>query len=167
MEKEIFILKQSIFKMKRYILLLTILVISSSFLFGQKSGFGIGMMLGEPSGLAGKYWLNENNAIDFGIGAGFLGNNSGLSFHADYLYHINDLIKWEYKTIFYYGFGLRLRLPSGSSTAFGVRGASGILMLVKDLPIDVFFELAPSFRLLPTTGLDLDIAIGGRYYFTF
>ncbi|MCF6270492.1 MAG: hypothetical protein L3J41_12325 [Melioribacteraceae bacterium] len=153
--------------MKRYILLLTILVISSSFVLGQKSGLGIGLMLGEPSGLAGKYWLNENNAVNFGIGAGLLGSNSGLSFHADYLYHINNLIKWEYKTTFYYGFGLRMRLPSNSSTAIGVRGVAGVLMLVKNLPIDVFLEFAPSFRLLPTTGLDLDIAIGGRYYFNF
>ncbi len=151
--------------MKKHILFLTILVISSSFVFGQKSGLGLGLMLGEPSGLAGKYWVSENNAIDFGIGAGFLGDNSGLSFHADYLYHINDLIKWKYKTTFYYGFGLRMRLPSGSSAAIGVRGVAGMLMLIKDLPIDVFFEIAPSFRLLPTTGLDLDIAIGGRYYF--
>jgi len=151
--------------MKKQILLITILLISSSFVFGQKSGLGLGLMLGEPSGLAGKYWLSESNALDFGIGAGFLGDNSGLSFHADYLYHVSDLIKWKYKTIFYYGFGIRMRFPSDSETTFGVRGVAGALMIVKNLPIDVFFELAPSFRLLPTTGLDFDIAIGGRYYF--
>jgi hypothetical protein len=39
------------------------------------------------------------------------------------------------------------------------------MLLLKKLPIDVFFEVAPSFRLLPTTGLDLDVAVGGRYYF--
>ncbi len=152
-------------RMKKYIFIIIVLMSSSSFLLGQKSGLGLGPMLGEPSGLAGKYWLSENNALDFGVGIGFLGGNSGLSFHTDYLYHINDLLKWKYKTTFYYGFGLRVRLPSGSSAAIGVRGVSGILLLVKDLPIDVFFELAPSFRLLPTTGLDFDIAIGGRYYF--
>lgn len=151
--------------MKKHILLFTVFVICSSFVCGQKSGLGLGLMLGEPSGLAGKYWFNENNALDFGIGTGFLGDNSGASFHADYLYHINDLIKWKYKSTFYYGFGLRMRFPAGSSTTIGVRGVAGIMMIVKNLPIDVFFELAPSFRLLPTTGLDFDIAIGGRYYF--
>lgn len=154
-------------QIKWNILFLVILMLSSNILFGQKSGLGLGLMLGEPSGLAGKYWLTENNAVDFGIGAGFLENNSGLSFHADYLYHINDLIKWEYRTTFYYGFGLRMRFPSGYSSAIGIRGVAGIMMLVKDFPIDVFFEIAPSFRLLPTTGLDLDLAIGGRYYFKF
>ncbi len=153
--------------MKLNILLLIIFLITSSFLYGQKSGLGLGVMLGEPSGLSGKYWISENNALDFAIGAGFLGNNSGISLHADYLYHVNDLLKWKYKSTFYYGFGLRMRLPSNSPSAIGVRGVAGIVMLVRDLPIDVFFELAPSFRLLPTTGLDLDIAIGGRYYFNF
>ena len=153
--------------MKKYILLTIALISISNLVSGQISGLGIGLMLGEPSGLAGKYWLSENNALDFGIGTGFLGDNSGLSFHTDYLYHINDLIKWNYKATFYYGFGLRMRFPSGSSTAFGVRGVAGVMMIVKDLPMDVFFELAPSFRLLPTTGLDIDIAIGSRYYFKF
>jgi len=151
--------------MKKHILLFTVFVICSSFISGQKSGLGLGLMLGEPSGLAGKYWLSEHNALDFGIGAGFLGDNSGFAFHADYLYHMNDLINWKYKTIFYYGFGIRMRFPSDSSTTLGVRGVAGILMVIKNLPIDMFFELAPSFRLLPTTGLDFDMAIGGRYYF--
>jgi len=26
-------------------------------------GFGLGIMLGEPSGLSGKYWMSEKNAI--------------------------------------------------------------------------------------------------------
>jgi len=93
------------------------------------------------------------------------GEGAGFSIHADYLYHINDLIKWKYKLPFYYGFGLRMRFPSNSQMHFGVRGTVGLLMYVKKLPLDLFFEIAPSFRLLPTTGLDVDIAIGSRYYF--
>jgi hypothetical protein len=153
--------------MKKLSLLIVIFIISSNFVLGQKSGSGIGLMLGEPTGLSGKYWINENNAIDFGLGAGLFGEGTGFSLHADYLYHINNLIKWKYKTPFYYGFGIRMRFPSNSSTYLGIRGVAGLIMYLKKLPIDLFFEVAPSFRLLPTTGLNLDIAIGSRYYFDF
>ncbi len=151
--------------MNRITLLSLIMLVSSTFLFSQSSGIGVGLMIGEPNGLSGKYWINETNAIDFGIGAGLFGTYNGLNIHADYLYQINDLIKSKYKIPFYYGFGMRFRFSNNSSTAVGVRGVVGLLMFVKKLPIDLFFEIAPSFRLLPTTGLDLDIAIGSRYYF--
>ena len=153
--------------MKKLNLLSVILIVSSISVLGQKSGTGVGLMLGEPTGLSGKYWLDEESAFDFGIGGGFLGEGAGFSIHADYLYHINDLIKWRYKTPFYYGFGLRMRFPSNSSMHLGVRGVAGLMMYLKELPMDLFFEIAPSFRLLPTTSIDLDIAIGSRYYFDF
>jgi hypothetical protein len=60
-----------------------------------------------------------------------------------------------------------MRFPSNSKFNFGVRGVLGVMMYLKEIPVDVFLEASPSFRLLPTTGLDLDIAIGGRYYFKF
>ncbi len=135
--------------------------------FAQESGYGVGVILGEPTGLTGKYWLDETNAIDAGVAIGLFGVNTEFSLHADYLYHINNLIKWKYKLPFYYGFGIRMRFASHNPMKFGVRGVVGVMMYFKKLPIDAFFEIAPSFRLLPTTGLDMDVAIGGRYYFKF
>jgi len=151
--------------MKRTIIIslfvFTILKVS----FAQESGYGAGIMLGEPSGLNGKYWLDNSQAVDLGVAAGLLGDGAGFSIHADYLYHVNDLVKWKYKTPFYYGFGLRMRFPSDNKMNFGVRGTVGLLMYLKEYPMDIFLEVAPSFRLLPTTGLDIDIAIGSRYFF--
>jgi hypothetical protein len=151
--------------MKKILLIFAIFFSMVEFVFAQESGFGIGIMLGEPSGIAGKYFLDKTTAIDFGVGTGFLGSGSGFAFQADYVQEIKNLIKWKYKLPFYYGFGIRTRFPSENSMYFGVRGVAGLMMYVKKLPVDVFFEIAPSFRLLPTTGLDLDMAVGGRYYF--
>ena len=145
--------------------LITSLVLLSSTIYSQEKGFGLGIILGEPSGISGKYWLSANDAVDFGIGYSFISSKSEFSFHTDYLYHIKDLIKSDYNILPYYGFGLRLRLKENNSGAFGVRGVAGILWLLDNTPIDLFFEFAPSFRLLPNTGLDLDIGLGGRYYF--
>ncbi len=153
--------------MKKILLLLTfifILVLATN-LLAQESGYGIGVILGEPTGISGKYWLNDVNAVDAGLAFDLFNGKSSLAIHADYLYHNTNLIKWKYKLPVYYGFGLRMRFSSNTSSLFGVRGIAGVMMYMRKLPIDVFFEIAPSFRLLPITGLDLDIAIGGRYYF--
>lgn len=152
--------------MKRIFLIFPLLLSLSTIIFAQESGLGAGIMLGEPSGLSGKYWLDDSTAADFGIAAGLFGESAGFSLHADYLYHNKNLIEWKYKLPVYYGFGVRMRFPSGDQFNFGVRGVVGVLLYLKEYPMDVFFEMAPSFRLLPTTGLNLDLAIGSRYYFT-
>lgn len=151
--------------MKRLFLLFFLLMATTKISFAQESGLGVGVILGEPTGLCGKYWLDNSNAVDFGIAAGLFGENSGFSVHADYLYHNMDMIQWDYKLPVYYGFGVRMRFPTNNQLNLGVRGVVGIMMFINQYPMDVFFEIAPSFRLLPTTGLNLDLAIGTRYYF--
>jgi len=152
--------------MKRIFLILLLLLTFSITLFSQEYGIGAGIMLGEPTGLSGKYWLDETTAADFGIAAGLFGESSGFTIHADYLYHNKNLINWTYKLPIYYGFGVRMRFPVGNKFYLGVRGVFGVMLYLKKYPMDVFFEVAPSFRLLPTTGLNLDLAVGCRYYFS-
>ncbi|MBU0475435.1 MAG: hypothetical protein KKF62_14905 [Bacteroidetes bacterium] len=151
--------------MKQILIILLLLLAVTKISFAQESGLGVGIILGEPTGLSGKYWLDESTAADFGIATGLFGENAGFSLHADYLYHNKNLVQLEYKLPVYYGFGVRMRFPTKSQLNLGVRGVVGIMLFIKQYPMDVFFEIAPSFRLLPTTGLNLDLAIGTRYYF--
>jgi hypothetical protein len=153
--------------MKKIFVSFLILFVISNISHAQETDYGVGLMVGEPTGLSGKVWLDETQAVDFGIGAGFFGEGAGFTIHSDYLYHIKNLFDLKYKLPMYYGFGVRMRFPSNSKFNFGVRGVLGVMMYLKEIPVDVFLEASPSFRLLPTTGLDLDIAIGGRYYFKF
>lgn len=139
----------------------------SSFLLSQDKDLGVGVILGEPSGLSVKYWTSESNAIDFAVGYSFMGLGNGLAIHADYLYHVNDLIKSEYNLPVYYGFGVGLSFPDNENTVFGARGVFGVLWYPENLPVDLFVEIAPSFRLLPSTALDFGFGIGGRYYIEF
>jgi hypothetical protein len=56
--------------------------------FEANKTFGLGLMLGAPSGLSGKYFLSSDNALDFGVGAiGYYRGRSGLHLHLDYLWH--------------------------------------------------------------------------------
>ena len=130
----------------------------------QDNGLGIGIILGEPTGVSGKYWISETNAVDFGLAYSFVGWDNSLSLHADYLYHIFDAIKTEYTLPVYYGFGARLRTNENSKIGLGARGVIGLALLSDKYPIDFFFEVAPVFQLIPETELNFDIGIGARYF---
>ncbi len=139
----------------------------SPILLSQDKDLGVGIILGEPSGLSVKYWTSESNALDFAVGYSFMGLGTGLAIHVDYLYHVNNLIESEYIFPVYYGFGVGLGFPDNENTVFGARGVFGILWYPENLPIDLFVEIAPSFRLLPSTALDFGFGFGGRYYIKF
>lgn len=132
--------------------------------FSQENNFGVGLMLGEPSGINAKYWVSEENAFVGGIGWHFFGADDGFSIHADYLYHIDNSFHSNIRFPLYYGFGVRLRNEK-DKFGLGFRGVGGILFYPDRVPMDIFLEFVPVFRLLPETKLEIDIAVGARYYF--
>ena len=147
------------------IFLSTVFVFITISSYAQDKGLGLGVMIGEPTGFSGKYWLNETNAVDFGMAYSFVRSHSALSLHADYLYHSFDIIKSNYRMPVYFGYGVRLRLVNKDDNALGARGVIGINWLSNETPFDVFLEVAPVFNLFPSTSLNLDAAIGARYFF--
>ena len=125
---------------------------------------GLGVSLGNPTGLNGKYWLDGTHAVDGGL-AWSIGKNSDLSIHSDYLLHnegaffFNDVHPLD----LYYGIGGRLEFED--EIDLGVRIPVGLVHKVDDGKADVFGEVAPIVDFLGSTGLELHILIGGRYYF--
>jgi hypothetical protein len=148
-----------------FTILFTVLLITCSNIFAQDKNFGIGIILGEPTGLSGKFWISEDKAFDAALAYSFLEDNKSFALHADYLYHLNGIIDRHYKMPLYYGFGVRFRMRENQQNTFGVRGVLGLLVYLREAPVDIFFEVAPVFRLLPDTSIDFDIAIGARYFF--
>jgi hypothetical protein len=157
--------------------------------FEANKTFGLGIMLGAPTGLSGKYFTGPSNAIDFGIG--YLGgyrDDDGFHVHADYLWHPVSLVSDEaFELPLYVGIGGRfwnwshchagcdIRHGGG---AIGVRGPLGIAFDFNNVPIDIFVELALVLDFFFTDdddfddnddydGIDIDLngAIGFRYYF--
>lgn len=164
--------------MKRSILIAAITVLSYT-ANGQGSGFGLGIMLGEPTGISAKGWIGADRAIDAGLAWG-VWHGSYFHLHADYLFHNMDLISVpKGRMPLYYGPGLRMRSWSGgrywrkgewhdydgSHVDIGVRFPVGLAYLFDGAPVDVFVELVPTLDLLPATSLDMDAAIGARYWF--
>lgn len=153
-------------KTKKYFLpLLLIIVLTPAKNFSQENGFGLGIMIGEPTGFSGKYWLDNEHAFDFGLAYSFVHPNKTFSFHCDYLFHEQNVIKSEFRFPVYYGFGARIHFGNKDGNTLGARGVIGILWMSESLSIDAFIELAPVFNLFPETSLHLDFAVGARYYF--
>ena len=158
-----------------YFAFLSIVLIIAKPIAAQDHGFGMGIILGEPTGLSAKLWTSSNNAFDFGLGVGLGGDrikyngiydNSGrIHFHMDYLWHSFNAISSSEKFPLYYGIGGRFNTSGGYEDSFGIRGVFGIAWFPHNTPIDVFFELVPVFQVTPLTGLGVDAGIGIRYFF--
>ncbi len=150
--------------MKRFVLILMLAAI----LFpgtakAQDNDFGLGIILGEPTGISLKYWVGSTAAIDGAVAWSF-GNNDSLHLHADYLFHKFNLFKVEKGEIpLYYGIGIRVRAEG--RTRVGVRFPVGISYIFEKAPLDIFLELAPLLDLVPDTDFRFNGAIGIRYYF--
>jgi hypothetical protein len=142
----------------------------------QDRNFGLGVIIGEPTGISAKYWTSSENAFDFGLGwsiggdriGKYKGNYDGgsrIHFHMDYLWHAFGVIHSSERFPLYYGFGGRINTGAGYDASVAVRGVIGIAWLPHHTPIDVFLEIVPSLQLTSSTGFGLDAGIGARYYF--
>ena len=130
---------------------------------------GIGIIAGEPTGLSLKTWLDDRHAVDVALGWSFSGNTN-LHAHADYLWHDFGLLRpsgMPGQVPVYYGVGARFKLHDDDrdDDRLGVRIPLGVSWVAAEAPLDVFLELAPVLDLVPSTDLDLDAAIGVRFWF--
>ncbi len=141
----------------------------------QDHGFGLGFILGEPTGLSAKLWTSKENAFDFGLGVSVGGDRishqgnydgrSRIHLHMDYLWHSFNAINSTEKFPLYYGIGGRYNSGGNYEGSFGVRGVFGIAWFPRSTPIDVFVELVPVFQITPLAGLGIDAGLGIRYFF--
>jgi hypothetical protein len=142
----------------------------------QERSFGLGVIIGEPTGLSAKLWTSPVNALDFGlgwsVGGDRIGNYNGTydngartHFHMDYLWHSFDAIHSVERFPLYYGIGGRINSGAGYDASFAIRGVFGIAWMPRQTPIDIFLELAPSLQLTSSAGFGIDAGFGARYYF--
>ncbi|MEZ4702643.1 MAG: hypothetical protein R2834_20080 [Rhodothermales bacterium] len=131
--------------------------------WAQDNPFGVGIILGAPTGISAKYWVRDTRAIDMAA-AWSLENDGSIQLIADYVWHTTRFEGLETNRSYAY-YGIGGRLSAGERAVIGVRGPFGATYLF-DEPFDVFIEVVPVFDLAPYTRLTLQLGIGGRYYFT-
>ena len=138
----------------------------------DKGTFGLGLILGEPTGLSAKLYLKDDQAIQGAVGFAFVGG--GLHVHADYVWHPYILQDRELFVLpVYIGPGVRVidyrDGRDGDSLAIGARVVGGILFDFKQIPLDAFVEVAGvleyEFADGEGLGLALNAGAGARFYF--
>ena len=129
----------------------------------SQGNFGMGVILGEPTGVSAKLWLTDRTAIDAAAAWSF-SHEAALHLHADYLLHNFDLITVEQGRLpVHFGIGGRVKFEDDSR--FGIRIPVGLTYIFDGAPIDIFFEVVPILDLVPDTDFDLNAAIGARFFF--
>ncbi len=135
---------------------------------GYTGDFGLGLVIGDPTGLSAKYFLAEDQAIDFALGLGFI-DDDGVLMHADYLVHF-DLKRWESAGLdLYLGVGPKVALHEHGDddlhVGLGLRAPFGLDMRFLEAPFDVFVEIAAGLWIIEDVDVYLDAAIGARFWF--
>ncbi|MEX1063299.1 MAG: hypothetical protein WEC12_06825 [Balneolaceae bacterium] len=125
--------------------------------------FGIGLMLGEPTGISVKSWNNDRSAFGIGAAWSLSGRNEAVHLHADHLWHSWFENVDTGRLAFYYGIGGRM-IFADDATA-GVRTPLGLNFVFQNVPLDLFVEAVPILDLTPDTELAGNGAVGIRYYF--
>jgi len=138
----------------------------------EKGVLGVGVIVGEPTGVTAKYFLADDTALAAALGFAPLGD--GLHGHLDFHWH--PIVIETGRTFalpLYVGAGARFlaRGENGGTPAhlrFGARGVAGIMFDFTEVPIDVFAEFAGILDLRTegdALGFAINAALGVRYYF--
>lgn len=144
--------------------------------------FGIGIELGGPTGLNGKYFLSGNTALNFGIGYdheryyGYRYRRRGIHLYLDHLWHPVELVQTEpFKLPFYVGVGVRVwdfdDRDEVDGTAIGVRVPLGIAFDFNNIPLDIFIQLTFVVDFFlddyrdDSFGVHLEGSFGARFWF--
>jgi len=136
-------------------LLLIILVLPISVFADQ----GIGIILGEPTGLSYK---TGNLAI--GLGWSFASSDSRVDATADWWLindHLIEMFDW------YLGAGIKLGLNLNDNNDIfniGFRVPIGVQWWPVE-QLELFLEIAPGILLFPSTDADVSAGLGLRYHF--
>ncbi|HAM39444.1 MAG TPA: hypothetical protein DCP53_08655 [Elusimicrobia bacterium] len=143
----------------RTIFLMLVLYTSSQAQGIESRKFGIGFMIGSPTGISLKYWLNEVNALTGGIS---LENKGGIQIN--YLWHSFEAIRvTDGRLPIHYGFGAQSQFDD--HTILGLRGVVGLTYIFERSPFDIFCELAPLLEIGNDAEFRLTASAGARYYF--
>jgi len=140
----------------------------------QKGDFGAGLILGEPTGLTVKYFLQKQHAIDAALGYSVF--DKGFSMVFDYAFHIWDVFSKKGNIPIYFGPGIQIQERkfknsdsnnSGTSKqiGMGIRGFFGTEFHPDKYRFSFFLEVSLHIFLVPSVKAGFGLGGGARYYF--
>ncbi len=123
----------------------------------------LGVLIGEPMAISGKYWLNRRVAIDAAVGWSF-DNDGKFNILGDILIHpyYIPVNMGDFPT--YIGAGATFQAGNGD-TFLGVRFPLGVEFLLSGYPVALFGEVVPVMEVLPSISFRMEGGVGVRFAF--
>jgi len=130
---------------------------------GGERGFGVGFVVGGPTGLALKGWLDAESSVSAAVGW----PKGGVALQADYVLHnFRALEAKKGEFALYAGVGgLAWLWDAPTEDQAGVRFPLGIDYIVEGGQVDIFLEVVPTLLVSPATDFVVDAAFGVRFFF--
>lgn len=135
--------------------------------------FGLGVVLGEPTGLTAKGYLSPKMAVSGAASWSFL--DESLVFTLDGTYevlslHVDSNVNRTVDLPVYVGIGGLIGFNDNNGagnddTRFVLRVPVGLAAQWRNYPFEVFAELVPGMALAPATDFDFMAGLGARFYF--
>ena len=149
--------------MKGAILALGIVFASSS-AHAEGGPFGLGLVVGTPTGLTVEYKLSSRTAIDGALGIDLFVDRH-VYVQADFLFLLPDLLgDASLALVPYLGPGAFAADFKGGA-GFGVRAPFGLSLDFTRVPLQIFGEFSLGLELVRDVHLGVGGAVGFRYYF--
>lgn len=138
----------------------------TSMSFAAEGDAGLGLIVGEPTGLSGKYWLSESTALDGAMAWSRFDNREAFQLQLDYVMHDFGLFSVDRGSLpLYYGVGGKMSFNDNGRDRLGVRVPVGLAYIFPSQRADVFLELVPTLDVTPSTDFNLEGGAGVRYFF--
>ena len=151
---------------------IVVLVLSDAGSSSAEEGhwLGVGLLLGEPSGLSAKFFTTQETG--FQIHVAYSIPNESYYVTVDYLFDVLPILDdgYEFLLAWYLGLGISVgeqvfhqgELPR---TFVGARAPIGLRMLFEGVSLELYAEAGPGVIVTPTIEFDLSGGIGVRYCF--
>lgn len=145
----------------------------------NSSPLAAGILLGSPSAISAKYWLQDRKAIDAGLSFGV---NDYTMIFGDYLVHFPGGFgardHFVSQLVPYIGVGALIAITNrdhgsdstyvgknSGSAGIGIRVPFGVEWRSKEPSLGVFVEVVPGLSIIPKTDMFVNAGLGIRYYF--
>ena len=128
---------------------------------------GLGVFLGQPTGVTFEMDLSETSWLDFKATWSFAGGHGGFNIllQGNYEYAFPGLLAIEDVTFTpFVGGGVFANVYDGGAS-IGVRVPGGLAYRFRNVPLELFLELGIDVYLIPGFGLDGSGGLGARYRF--
>jgi hypothetical protein len=140
--------------------------------------WGLGAVIGAPTGLSANYFLSESRTVHTTLAYDFSGDDS-LQLASHYTWRMNNLNFEKIKLGWFYGVGARLAFKNHDhhknhnhdhddkhgDVDLGPSGTIGLFHEFTEVPLEVFLKGNLTVNVISDTDVDADVMLGLHYNF--